>query len=453
MDRQTKFRYMAYLNEIRTFQNNVSVLWQKRIFSVFNNCFEKDAPRNETLIRQYLAVEGGYKIPKKEWGRMFPQLVSFFSEKTQNYNGFIYLRGYDYYASDKSMHLSDTKLSNTHSFTALYTRLVQYCDCADIMALLYDTKLDWINYLGIQGFLEWIWNDFACLSWILISCQSDVLISAFDSLVDKLAHIIVQSVYGVLGQKLVFEHDLNTQLKDILRSPILIDVMTYEQGQLQSKQYIFRSLREGDQLWLLLACYEYKLLPWLKESGYPDDVTLIGNAFGAINSAFILKNCLALNNCFVTAKNIYCSVHEEEMHRHTLYQSFYGLENNDSQCEYALVVDDSLFTGKTFKRIRLKLLHKFKHIYCLPLTFDVSTIFNHPEEMNVECTENDSINYVEELIRTIGNNLAPARSYWAYHKKTPRSTDGIIQEYNAKICGSDLLIRILWRRFKEEIIR
>lgn len=455
VDIQIKTRYIAYLGEINAFQKKVSALWQKRITEKFSNFFidnkDSDSENNEALIKKYIALEGGYKIPENEWGHMNPQLVDFFHNINQHYNGYVYLRGYDYYASDKSMHLSISNLSNAQSFAKLSARFKRYRSYVSVVQMLYDEKLTWIDYLGIQSYFEWIWNDIAILSWILIYFNENALIKKFNPIIDQMAGIVVESIYGFFDQKINCASDLHLKLDAILNSSMLNDVMHYVHGQLHCEQYIFRALREGDQLWLVLASYEFKLLPWLQKNTYKS-ITLIGNAFGAINSAFLLKNCLAYNSFNVFAENIFYSVHEQEMHRNTANHTFCGLDIGSNNNECAIVVDDSLFTGKTFRIISRKLERHFHHVYFLPLTFDVATIFNHPEEMLVESTMEDSINYVEGLIREIGDNLSPARSYWAFKKRKPNCTTGIAAEYSAKVRGSDLLIRILWRRFKEEIL-
>lgn len=454
MDTLIKSRYAAYLNEINVFQKKVLALWQQRIEKKFGVFFagnvNLNSGNNKTSLKKYIAIEGGYKIPENEWGSINYLLASFFSNKNHHYNGFVYLRGYDYYANDKNMHFSTLPPSNTQSFVRLSARFAEYRDYVSIVQMLNDDKLSWINYLGIQGYLEWIWNDMATLSWVLIYFNENALIKKFNSIIDQMASIIVESIYGFFAQKTSFTSQLHLKLEKVLSSFVLKDIMQYVYSKQHHEQYIFRALREGDQLWLILASYEFKLLPWIQKSKYKN-VTLIGNAFGAINSAFLLKNCLVLNSITVAAENIFYSIHEQEMHRNVSIYVSYGFDIKSDCNECAIVIDDSLFTGKTFQTIKCKLKQQFNDIYCLPLTFDVSTIFNHPEEMSTVGTMEDSINYVEKLIRGIGNNLAPARSFWVFKKRKPHYMDGVSKEYSSKICGSDLLVKILWRRFKEEI--
>ena len=84
------------------------------------------------------------------------------------------------------------------------------------------------------------------------------------------------------------------------------------------------------------------------------------------------------------------------------------------------------------------------------MTYDVATYFNHPEELGFsENNRLERVLQVEEMTRSISGILAPARSYWAYKKG--EVFWGGDNEYDEKINGSDLLMRILWKRFEEEI--
>lgn len=82
------------------------------------------------------------------------------------------------------------------------------------------------------------------------------------------------------------------------------------------------------------------------------------------------------------------------------------------------------------------------------MTYDVSTYFNHPEEMSFNNTPLESVLKAQNEVRKMGGLLTPARSYWAYKKIAVGIED---DEFEKNIRGSDVLIRILWKRFEEEI--
>lgn len=441
MEEIIKNIYYSNYKEIMKFQKFLEEIWTYRVTKKFGlDSFSK------IPVRKYLAPEGGYRIPENKWWELEETQKSFFHDKVKIQNDYIYFRGYSYYSSDICLHKKQKKLNNKEAFHVLLTRWKQYKLHVECIKELNNDNLKWTEYLAIISYLEWMWNDLSTLSWIAIVMKDYFYESIIVECIDLLASVIADCTYYYLSA----EDDIDFQLEldkliNIFSSENEKIIFGILEKYINCNVYLFRSIREGDQLWIVLANYEFKLLPWLRKMKYPK-VLFLNNAFGGINIGFLLKQLIKRDTESI---NIYSSIHEKEMGRNIVFGEI-ELSVPVVEYEYIIFVDDSIFTGKSLNSLKKNLKLPNKRMFYLPMTYDVATYFNHPEELNF-CEKNrlERVLQVEEMTRSINGLLTPARSYWAYKKKKVFGMGDI--EYDEKINGSDLLMRILWKRFEKEI--
>lgn len=437
-----KKKYRNNYKEIVSFAKSVEKLWENRI----NNCFTEEDFEGIKL-RKYLAPEGGYRIRSSQWKELDKELRYFFEDKVKHQNEWVYFRGYSYYSLDEMLHYRDIKLGNQKAMEIIANRWKEYQKSIFLIKRLNNLNLSWSEYLAIISLLEWIWNDYASISWIALQMHNENFEKAIMANVDKLASVIIDCVVEYICSSNTnrdYERQLGT-LEEILSDRIWIfiskEINTHIKKQ---KRYIFRSIREGDQLWIILANCEIKLIPWIKKNQIKK-ILLLNNAFGAINIGYLIKHMCGIA---IDVMNIYSSVHEEEMNRYDTTYNCFVKEINDCY-DYLVIIDDSIFTGRSVKKIKQLYSDVSTNIVCLVMTYDVATYFNHSYELGDDDMAWESVCFVEQEVRRMQGLLTPARSYWAYKKG--EISDSENNEYEKNIKGSDLLLRILWTRFEKEI--
>lgn len=439
--KEIKEIYRKNYKEIISFAKQAERLWEDRIY----RCFGKEDFVN-LKFRKYMAPEGGYRITVSQYANIDKRFHDFFKDKIKIQNGFVYFRGYDYYASDKVVHLSKNNLNNMDSMIVLMKRWKEYKMNISFVMKLNCLGLGWAEYLAVLSFLEWIWNDLSSMAWIALKMCDEKFENEIMCCVNKLSSVIIACSYDYIMQS-EYHQDYSKQL-DILselfakEDSIFEKIIEYIKIQ---DEYVFRAMREGDQFWMVLVNFEIKLLPWIKQNNFKK-ILMLNNAFGGINIGYFIKYLCDID---VDVLNICVSVHEEEMKR---YVRSYNSYIKDIKDEYdcIMVIDDSIYTGRSVKKIKKVYSENADKIFCLPMTYDVSTYFNHPEEMDFERDALKSVLEAEHEVRLIGGMLTPARSYWAYKKREVGTSKN--QEFEKNINGSDILIRILWNRFEKEIM-
>ena len=438
---QIKKIYRNSYKEIASFAKKVETLWEKRIYNCFNiEDFEG------IKLRKYLAPEGGYRIRYSQWEELDKEIRNHFEDKIKYQNEWVYFRGYRYYSLDELIHYRDIKLDNQKAIKILADRWKSYQNSIFIIRKLNNPKLKWPEYLAIISMLEWIWNDYASISWVAMQMHNEEYENTIMMKVDMLASVIVECVFWYfVSPNRNKEYEVQVAaLEEIVNDELWVYI--YEginEYVRKQKGYIFRSIREGDQLWLVLANSEIKFIPWINKNCFTK-VMLLNNAFGAINIGYLIKHMCKIS---IDVMNIYSSVHEEEMRRYdNSYTSF--MKEILGCYEHLIIIDDSIFTGRSINKIKRAYASVTDSITCLVMTYDISTYFNHPEEMNFNNSPLESVLEVQNEVRKMEGLLTPARSYWAYKKKVNDIED---DEYQKKVKGSDVLIRILWGRFEEEI--
>lgn len=441
MEELIKNIYYSNYKEIMKFQKCLEEIWTDRVIKKFGMDSFRKIP-----VRKYLAPEGGYRIPENKWWELDGAQKDFFHDKVKSQNNYIYFRGYSYYSNDICLHKKEKKLNNKQTYSVLLTHWEQYKLHIQWIKKLKNDNLKWTEYLAIISFLEWMWNDISTLSWIALVIKEDSYEKAIMECIDLLASVIVNCTYYYLCAEEGIDLQLELgKLINIFSSENEKIIFGLLKRNINRNVYLFRTIREGDQLWIVLANYEFKLLPWLRKMKYPK-VLFLNNAFGGINIGFFLKQLIKRD---AESVNIYSSVHEKEMKRNVFWGKI-DLRCPTMEYEYIIFVDDSIFTGKSLNGIKDFLEFPKNKMLYLPMTYDVATYFNHPEELGFsENNRLERVLQVEEMTRSISGILAPATSYWAYKKG--EVFWGGDNEYDEKINGSDLLMRILWKRFEEEI--
>ncbi|MEU9270087.1 hypothetical protein AB0E04_32190 [Streptomyces sp. NPDC048251] len=219
-----------------------------------------------------------------------------------------------------------------------------------------------------------------------------------------------------------------------------------------------RAVREGDVLWQIAAVAQTRW-PALAAAHPGAPVLLVSEAFGAMAAGPVLAGMLpAGQRGRVRLALARGSVHEEEMARVSGTAWRTGRLEADGQVVVHL--DDSVFTGRTHAGLRRALTGVPAGVYLVPLTLDVGTPFNHPEEITaLGRGVGEHLAGLEAAVRAVGGALPPAPSLWA-RRKAPAPPfgagggpeEGLWEEAFARVAGgSDRLMALLWDRYAPKV--
>ncbi|WP_103528871.1 hypothetical protein [Streptomyces sp. SM12] len=423
-----------------------------------------DLPPPGTPAASHLADGGGFRIPESAADRLSTAARSFFVDRV-THEGWVYLRGFSYYAADAQMYLPRRAPSAGDRFAAIPERWPRYAEFAQQLAQpAARHPAEWYAWLSWLAFLEAAVQDVCAARWsaaVLAQCEAakvlDEALRSLGALLAEAAWNRWQPASHPAGA--CDPASWGTRAADLMRDSRLLEVLEGLAGSLHGPGVLadaVRAIREGDVLWQVAAAFATRW-PALTDAHPDRPVLLVSEAFGAMATGPVLAGMLPPEQHSRTRLALArCSVHEAEMSR--VSGTAWRTGRLHAGDQVVVHLDDSVFTGRTHARLRRILTGAPAAVYLVPLTLDVGTPFNHPEEIPAVSQDIGAhLANLESTVRAVGRVLPPAPSLWA-RRKSPappvaagdRDTE---RAFKRVAGGSDRLLALLWDRYATEVRR
>lgn len=405
-------------------------------------------------IRNYSSVYGGFSLSDDEMRNLDDGQKSFFANNSKLVRDRWILRGYSYYSADPLMYLSGDISSDYDRWEVVMKRWQSYYEVAESSYChgTIDTLHEWVSWVSL---LEYMFNDLTTMYWApkklsidhKLSCGLEAEIQELEIAADNVAKLISELI--LLNQP-IQRSDVVNNLRNITVNALKI--MNWDALPLKGSKGYVRAIREADSLPLVYASYLKKLRPWAENTNNP--VLLLSNAFGALNVSLILKHLL-YHSCVCSSGNIHFS-------QNRLDNALFGKESEDTDllCPIdvlsdnleVVIVDDCIFTGKSYKVIKNHFCRLGYHTKMLPLSIDIQSLkYYRTNEKGMDELINDAekaIMLAEEL-----NKLPPVFvAFWNWNGKNFIPTENEPDDYVKVMNGGDVLLKTLWQEYKEEIL-
>jgi hypothetical protein len=413
-------------------------------------------PRGAPAPAEHLADGGGFRIPAGHAEQLGGAAGAFFTDMVTR-DGWVYLRGLGYYAADAQMYLPGRAPSPGRRFAAVSERWRRYAVFARPLAD--EAAADpapWYRWLGWLAFLEAAVNDVCTARWSAAVLGQEEAAGALDELLEGLAALLAEAAWNrwqpAAGpcDPASWADRAFALLADRRAAEVLRGLARALDGNTAADAV--RAVREGDVLWQVAAVADTRW-PAITRTHPGTPAILVSEAFGAMAAGPLLAGMLPVTDRGrVRLAVSRFSVHEEEMAR--VGATTWRTGALDANGQVVVHLDDSVFTGRTHAGLRQNLTGTPAGVYLVPLTLDVGTPFNHPEEITaLGRGVAEHLAALEEQVRLPGGLLPPAPSLWARRKRTVPPGGGTPEALARVAGGSDRLLALLWDRYAPEVRR
>lgn len=424
------------------------------------------SPPPGTTAAQHLADGGGFRLPAALEGQLPAAARVFFDDRVVR-EGWVYLRGFGYYAADAQMYLPGRAPAPGRRFATVQQRWSRYAEFAHPLAEPAAREpAGWYVWLAWLAFLESAVQDVCTARWSAAVLADGGAAGVLDEVLEGLGALLAEAAWsrwqpqgcpaGPCEPATWAERA--TALSSDARIPEILRGLARALEGPEVAADAVRAVREGDVLWQIAAVAQTRW-PALAAAHPGAPVLLVSEAFGAMAAGPVLAGMLpAGQRGQVRLALARGSVHEEEMARVSGTAWRTGRLEADGQVVVHL--DDSVFTGRTHAGLRRALTGVPAAVYLVPLTLDVGTPFNHPEEITaLGRGVGEHLAGLETAVRAVGGALPPAPSLWARRKAPapPLGADdgpeeGSWEEAFERVAGgSDRLLALLWDRYAPEV--
>lgn len=434
--------------------------WNQQI----KNNFELE--KNFT-IEPYIDICGGYYVSEKEFKMMNDELKQFYEHRIDQKNGNYHLRGYDYYSSDPLIHLEKNRNNPNLFWNILCDKWVKYKKTIIFPRLQNDYE-SFINWIGIFGFLEYIFSDISSLLWFISRNKEGIVFKEKKSEVElkEFLNQSAQIVGEYFADLLFFDFkNINEIFEEKINNIINLNISDYIEIKETSidNWTAIRSIREGDSLVLVYAAYIMKLSPYMRNKKI-DNIVIFSNCFGAMNIGIIIEALLKKEfNIECKSYNILYAqnrAEEDSIYGGERFQKCYILEEDfclHNESQVALVIDDSIFLGKSFFEIKKYLYEEAVAESCMvlfiPLTLNCDCIKYCRRGIMPNQDIEEMAKWVVKYSNQVGDTLPPFTSFWDFCRCAP---ENFLEANDAEVkkifVGDDLLMKHLWARYENEII-
>lgn len=406
---------------------------------------------------QHLADGGGFRIPAGYAEKMGGAACAFFTDMVTR-GGWVYPRGFDYYAADAQMYLPGRAPSAARRWQRVKERWERYGAFARPLAEAAATDpAPWYRWLAWLSFLEAAVNDACTARWSAAALGWGEAEAVLDTLLEHMGALLAEAAWN--RWRPAGPCDAGTwadRAFELTTDPLVAEVFRGLAPRLTAADApadAVRAIREGDVLWQVAAVADARW-PAITKAHPGAGVLLLSEAFGALHAGPVLAGMLPVRERErVRLAVSRFSVHEEEMDR--VGTATWRTEALDADGQVVMHLDDSVFTGRTHAGLRQHLTGAPAGVYLVPLTLDVGTPFNHPEEITALGREvGDHLAELERQVRGVGGMLPAAPSLWARRKRPDPPPGTAPADAFARVSGgSDRLLALLWDRYTPEVRR
>jgi len=421
-------------------------------------------PQLGAAASQYVADGGGFRVPAalENW---LPEAARAFFDDRVVREGWVYLRGFGYYSADGQMYLPGRAPAPGRRFAALQRRWPRYVEFARPLAEPAAREpAGWYAWLAWLAFLESAVQDVCTARWSAAVLGHGGAAGVLDEVLEGLGALLAEAAWnrwqpagcpaGPCDPASWAERAV-ALTADARVLEVLSELARALEGPEVAADAV-RAVREGDVLWQIAAVAQTRW-PVLAVAHPGTPVLLVSEAFGAMAVGPVLAGMLpAGERGRVRLALARGSVHEEEMARVSGTAWRTGRLEADGQVVVHL--DDSVFTGRTHAGLRRALTGTPTAVYLVPLTLDVGTPFNHPEEITaLGRGVGEHLASLDSTVRAVGGTLPAAPSLWARRKaSTPPlgasgPQDSQVEAFARVAGGSDRLLALLWDRYAPEV--
>ncbi|MFD7817722.1 hypothetical protein ACFV6E_33150 [Streptomyces sp. NPDC059785] len=413
-------------------------------------------PDAETDPGLAMVPSGGFRLSRQDFENLGDTAKVFFADAVTR-GPWTYLRGYGYYAADAQMYLPDRVPSAARRWRLVQDGWPRYADYAaelgDETAM---TPIPWGRWLAWLAFLEAMTNDLCSAAWTARQLRMRSVSDCADAALQAVADLLAESGWHLWNDPRRARLGSWAERVHAVAADPALGLAMHGIGDEVARQrppsWAVRAIREGDCMWQAAAAYELRW-PALR-AAHPDaPVLLLSEAYGAMSTGPLWVGLMTEEERQrVRPAACRLSVHEAEMGR----VSGAGWRTGRVESEGRVVVhlDDSVFTGRTHAALRDVLAGEPAAVYLVPLTFDVGTPFNHPEEITaLGRSVAEHLGRMEDLVRALGGSMPSATSLWA-RRKRPSAADGSVEGAFARVLGgSDRQLALLWDLYGPEVRR
>lgn len=424
-------------------------LWNSQI----SNCLCCDKHFN---IEEHISIYGSFKLSLDEFLKLDQCWRVFFEKKGKIENNIIWLRGYSYYECDPQMHTKNEVLTEQTLWKKFTKHWNEY---KKVELEEVSNKFDVFNWLATIAFLEYLFNDLTTLLWFILINKKEIkklynysiLLSNVESESNEVASLLSSLL------KLELPEDVNSiikKIKSIISNDEINEFLRISDNISSFEHGCIRAVREADSLALIYSAYLFKLLPFC-ETTSNKRILFLSNAFGALNIGYLFKN-LIKSSIHAEHVNVHFSQHRADSAQIGKSSGEVKLLNHDSSAMHlnketcVIVVDDCIFTGKSFFNIKKEFEDKVD-VYLLPLSLDIQSLkYYNRNKRNIEKTYHTSKNaliWANEL----GDRLPAFEAFWDWKNFSEDSIRGAKTDFDRIINGGDVLLKKLWIRYQKDI--
>jgi len=403
-------------------------------------------------LDDFLAAGGGFRVPAGSAALLGDAAADFFRDAVTR-DGWLYLRGWSYYAADAAMYLPGRCPPAAQRWELVRRRWPAYAAFARPLAQdAARLPAPWLRWLAFLSFLEALLNDACTARWTAAHLGDREAGERWETAINEVAGLLTEASWQVWQPGAACAPELWASRAEAVATDESLKVSLRQLGERLAAEPAIepsavRAIREGDVLWQVAAAFETHW-PTLRQAHPGQPVLLVSEAFGAMAVGALWAGMMPEQQRaglqLVTSR---CSVHEQEMGRVPAQAWRTGSVLADG-C-VVVHLDDSVFTGRTHALLRGSLTGRPRAVYLVPLTLDTSTWHNHPEEViAVSGDIATHLDTIENLVRWPCGALPAAPSLWARRKRPdePGVTDPVERATRRVLGGSDRLLALLWER-------
>ncbi|WP_161499026.1 (d)CMP kinase [Cryobacterium aureum] len=412
-------------------------------------------------IQDHVSKYGGFRLGLAEVDQLAPALRDFFGRRGHVEGGTVWLRGYTYYECDPQMH---KKRSDPTEF-ALWQNFCSRWGAYSEPAFACDGE-PWrsnaVDWIGMLSYLEYVFNDLTTMLWFVYSNESGMDGIPGRPQIAPTIEACVSEIAEMIASLLLFRFPASTdsfqqRIADVVLNQTISAFIDESLRISQLAPGSVRAVREGDSLAVLFAAYTTKLAAF-GESLEPKRVLILSNAFGALNLGVIFQS-LASDRLQVEHLNVQYSQHRANGpdlgERSGIVRAFGGgsvarvVDDYRDGC--VIVVDDCIFTGKSFHEIR-DIFDPSTEVLSLPLMLDTQSLKYYERETRDPQKTFRTASVAVMRARELGDRFPVFQAFWDWSSQAPTAAQNEASEFDEVMAGGDILLRTLWSRFRQQIL-
>lgn len=412
-------------------------------------------------IQDHVSTYGGFRLRLSEVGLLAPALQDFFRRRGHVEGDTVWLRGYAYYECDPQMHerrSSPTESSLWDAFRGhwrAYSEPVFACEGEPWTS-------DVVNWIGMLSYLEYLFNDLTTMLWFVYSNESRMDGITGGSQVAPAIEAGVGEIADMIASLLLFRLPASTdgfpqRIAAVVLDPTISAFIDESPRISQLAPGSVRAIREGDSLPALFAAYTTRWAAF-SEGLETDRVVFLSNAFGALNLGVIFRR-LTSDRLHARHVNVQYSQHRSPGpdlgERSGTVRAFGArsvaqvVDEHRDQC--VIVVDDCIFTGKSFQEIR-DVFDPGTAVFPLPLMLDTQSLRHYRRETRDPEEAYQTAKGAVARARELGDRLPAFEAFWDWSTPAREAPSSGSSEFDEVMSGGDVLLRTLWSRFRQQIL-